>query len=40
MIDLEDILGRKVDLIEKGWLKDFAVDSANKDKILIYERTA
>jgi len=39
MTDLEDILGKKVDLVENGKLKDFAVDSANKDKILIYERT-
>lgn len=38
MIDLEDILGKKVDLIENGKLKDFAVASANNDKILIYER--
>lgn len=39
MIDLEDILGKKVDLVENGKLKDFAVASANHDKILIYERT-
>lgn len=37
--DLEDILGIRVDLIENGKLKDFAVQSANNDKILIYERT-
>ncbi len=36
--DLEDILGKKVDLVENGRLKDFAVASANSDKILIYER--
>lgn len=40
MIDLEDILGKKVDLIENGRLMPFATDSANRDKILIYERPA
>lgn len=38
MIDLEEMLGKKVDLIENGRLKDFASPSANHDKILIYER--
>ncbi len=38
--DLEEILGRSVDLVEEGTLAPFAVDSANKDKLLIYERTA
>jgi hypothetical protein len=38
ILDLEEILGKRVDLIENGRLKDFAVSSANKDKILIYER--
>ena len=36
--DLKDILGREVDLVKNGTLKSFAVDSANNDKILIYER--
>lgn len=36
--DLEDILGKRVDLVENGRLKDFAISSADKDKILIYER--
>ena len=40
MCGLEDILGRKVDLIENGRLMPFAEESANRDKILIYERTA
>lgn len=40
MTDLEDILGKKVDLVENGKLKDFAVASANNDRILIYERAA
>ncbi len=39
MTDLEDLLGRRVDMVENGRLKDFAVSSANNDKILIYERT-
>ncbi len=38
--DLEEILGRSVDLVEEGTLAPFAVDSANNDKLLIYERTA
>ncbi len=38
MIDLENILGIKVDLVENGRLKEFAVESVNHDKFLIYER--
>lgn len=38
MLDLEAILGIKVDLVENGRLKDFATESANNDRILIYER--
>ena len=38
--DLEDLLDREVDLVEEGTLMPFAVDSANNDKKLIYERTA
>ncbi len=37
--DLEDILHRNVDLVEEGQLLPFAVASANRDKILIYDRT-
>lgn len=37
--DLERILNRPVDLIEDGTLLPFAVESANRDKRLIYERT-
>ena len=37
-LDLEKLLQRKVDLIENGYLKPFAVASANRDKYLIYER--
>ena len=38
--DLEDLLDCPVDLIEDGTLLPFAVESANRDKRLIYERTA
>lgn len=31
---------KKIDLVEEGQLKDFAKDSAEQDKILIYEREA
>lgn len=37
--DLEELLGRKVDLVSEGTLLPFAQESANRDKILIYERT-
>ena len=37
--DLEELLGRKVDLVSEGTLLPFAKQSADKDKILIYERT-
>lgn len=35
---LEQIIGREVDLVEDGTLLPFAVESANHDKILIYEK--
>ena len=38
MGELEKSTGRKVDLIEEGCLLPFAVESANRDKQLIYER--
>ena len=38
MYGLEDRLGKKVDLVTNGTLLPFAVESANKDKRLIYER--
>ena len=37
-MDLRDLLGRELDLVEDGELLPFAVESANKDKILVYER--
>ena len=36
--ELEERIGRKVDLVEDGTLLPFAVESANRDKQLIYER--
>ncbi len=38
MGELEKSTGRRVDLIENGCLLPFAVDSAYRDKKLIYER--
>lgn len=38
--ELERLLDRKVDLVEEGELLPFALESANRDKRLIYERTA
>ncbi|MDR0738434.1 MAG: nucleotidyltransferase domain-containing protein [Prevotellaceae bacterium] len=38
--DLQKLLRKKVDLVENGTLRDFAVNSVQHDKILIYERTA
>ena len=37
---LEELLNRKVDLVEEGELLSFAQEGANNDKQLIYERTA
>ena len=37
--ELQDLLGREVDLVEEGYLMPFASASANHDKILNYERT-
>lgn len=38
MIGLEDVIKRKVDLVEEGRLLSFASETANADKFLIYER--
>jgi len=38
--DLETLTGKKIDLVEEGQLKPFAMASAENDKILIYERKA
>ena len=37
---LQSLLHKKIDLVEEGQLKDFAKESAEQDKILIYEREA
>lgn len=37
-MNLERIIGRKVDLVENGFLRPFAVASAERDKYLIYAR--
>lgn len=37
---LQKLLHKKIDLVEEGQLKDFAKNSAEQDKILIYEREA
>ena len=37
--DLEELLGRKVDLVSEGTLLPFAKESAERDKVLVYERT-
>jgi len=38
MVELEKSTGKRVDLIEDGCLLPFAIESANRDKKLIYER--
>lgn len=38
--DLEKLTGRSVDLVMDGDLLPFATESANRDKILVYERAA
>ena len=38
--DLEDRLGKKVDLVTDGTLLPFAEETANRDKKLIYERNS
>ncbi len=38
--DLEQLLDRSVDLVTDGSLADFARESVERDKILIYERSA
>ncbi len=38
--ELHALTGKKIDLVEDGQLKHFAKNSAENDKILIYERKA
>lgn len=37
-MDLQELLGRDVDLVVDGTLCHYAAETANRDKILIYER--
>ncbi len=38
--ELQERLGVEVDLVEEGTLRPFAMDSANRDKKLVYERAS
>ena len=38
MLSLEDLLHRKVDMVESDRLLPFAQESVNHDKLLVYER--
>ena len=38
LMDLQELLGREVDLVVEGSLRPYAAETANRDKILIYER--
>ena len=38
MHNLEDLFHKKIDLVEEGQLRRWAQDSAEQDKILVYER--
>lgn len=40
LMDLSELLGRPVDLVENKGLMSFARQSVERDKILIYERPA
>ena len=37
-VELKELLGREVDLVEEGTLRPWVVDSVNCDRKLIYER--
>ena len=37
-LDLEDLLGLEVDLVEEGTLRPWAVENVNRDRRLIYDR--
>ena len=37
--EMEELLGRKVDLVEEGTLRPAASETANRDRKIIYERT-
>lgn len=35
---LKDMLGKEIDVVEEGYLLPYAEETANRDKVLIYER--
>ena len=37
-MDLKQLLNKEIDLVEENMLFPFAADSAERDKILIYEK--
>ena len=37
-MELRELLGKNVDLVEEGSLRPYAAESANRDRKLIYER--
>lgn len=39
-IELSELLGREVDLVEDGMLRPWAEESVNRDKKLIYKRAS
>lgn len=40
LMDLQELLGRNVDLIEEGSLRPYAAETATRDNKLIYERVS
>jgi len=38
--DLKQLLGRDVDLVVDGSLRPYAKESADRDKVLVYERVS
>ena len=40
LMDLQELLGRDVDLVVDGTLRPYAAETANRDKKLIYERAS
>ena len=40
IVNIENALHKKVDLVKEGTLRAYAADTVEKDKMLIYERNA
>ena len=40
LMDLQELRGRNVDMIEEGSLSPYAAETATRDKKLIYERVS